>query len=628
MTQSIEQAKNTYNIDHWSDGFFDINEKGHVVAYPDRKRDQAGIDLVELVGRIREQHAAAPPILIRFNDILKERLNHLLEAFDQAIRTNHYKGQYRAVYPIKVNQQRAIVEKILHHNKSRIGLEAGSKPELMAVLALCNPEQSIIICNGYKDRAYIRLALIGQKLGHRVYLILEKLSELAVILEESRNLNVEPLLGIRVRLASVSAGKWQNTGGEKSKFGLSAIQVLSAIDTLKAQNRVSCLKMMHFMLGSQIANIRDIQRGMRECARYYAEFHRLGVPIECVNVGGGLGVDYEGTRSRSSCSMNYSIEEYAHNVVHTLQEICVAENLPHPDIITESGRAMTAHHAVLITNIIGIESKGSSKALTPPEKEAPRILHDLWQTYLHLTERAAIEVHHDVSHFLHEAQTMYVHGLLGLEDRAQAEAIYLATELKVRERLSTDNRAQRELLDDLNEKLASKLFGNFSLFQSLPDIWAINQIFPILPLSQLDQPLTQRGILQDLTCDSDGRIDDYINGQGLDTSLRLPEQNPDHPYLIGIFLVGAYQEILGDIHNLFGDTHSIHVQITADGTYTLCDFSKGETAAQVLKHVHFERDQLMNAYQDQLAKAQLSKSDQTAYLEELRIGLDSYTYFE
>jgi len=622
-----EANKNLYNIAHWSDGFFAINQKGHLTAYPNRKQNQPGIDFIELIQAIQTLGLSLP-VLIRFNDILNEKFNLLCNAFDKAIKENAYQGGYKAVYPIKVNQQRAVVEQLLHHGQHRIGLEAGSKPELMAVLALSTPSESIVVCNGYKDRTYIRLALIGQKLGHRVYLIIEKLSELKIILEESAKLNIRPILGIRVRLASIGVGKWQNTGGEKSKFGLSPMQVLSAILQLKTANYLDCLKLIHFHLGSQIANIRDIQRGMRECARYYAELCQLGAPIECIDVGGGLGIDYEGTRSRSSCSMNYSIEEYAHNIVHTLKEICVAEKLPHPQIITESGRAMTAHHAVLVTNIIENERLLLTKEITAPTANEPRIIHDLFESYNHLANRSAIEIYHDAYHFFNEAQTMYVHGLITLEQRAKAEEIYLATCIKVRKSLSATHRAERELLDSLNEKLANKLFGNFSLFQSLPDIWAIKQIFPILPLSKLNQPLTERGILQDLTCDSDGRIDHYVDEEGLDNSLRLPQDDEQNPYFIGIFLVGAYQEILGDIHNLFGDTHAIHVQMIENNQYVLHHPTQGETITDVLRHVHFDSKNLIESYQLQLTQAKLTEQERSSYLQELCQGLDSYTYLK
>lgn len=626
MHTPIQHAKHIYNIDHWSDGFFDINDQGHLVAYPNRDRNHPGIDLLEVCQTLQKKGLSFP-ILLRFNEILTERVNLLCNAFTKAIHENAYEGSYKAVYPIKVNQQQAVIRQLLEPGEHHIGLEAGSKPELMAVLALANPKNSLIICNGYKDSAYIRLALMGQKMGHRVYLIIEKLSELPILLEQARALNVTPRLGIRIRLASIGVGKWQNTGGEKSKFGLSPLQVLTAIEQLKDANQLNSLELIHFHLGSQIANIRDIQRGMRECARYYAELRRLGAPITCVDVGGGLGIDYEGTRSRSSCSMNYSLDEYAHNIVHTIKEICLAENLPHPQIITESGRAMTAHHAVLVTNIIETE-RLMPEPPQSPAADAPMVLHDLWQSYQHLADRSALEVYHDAHHFLTEAQTMYVHGLLTLAQRAEVEQLYLAICFAVQTLLSHDQRAQRDLLDELNGKLANKLFGNFSLFQSLPDIWAIKQIFPVLPLSGLDKPLTERGILQDITCDSDGRIDCYVEGQGLDNSLRLPA-NPTHsPYLLGVFLVGAYQEILGDIHNLFGDTHAVHIKLCKEGGYQLQDITFGETIADVLRHVHFDPTQLLETYQTQLDNTTLTVNEKKQYLAELQKGLGSYTYLD
>ena len=475
---------------------------------------------------------------------------------------------------------------------------------------------------------YIRLALIGQRLGHRVLIILEKLSELALVLEESEKLNIEPTLGIRVRLASIGAGKWQDSGGEKSKFGFSAPQLLQVIDILRAKNKLHLLRACHFHLGSQVADIANIQRGMHEGARYYAALRDLGAPIDTIDVGGGLGVDYEGTRSRSYCSMNYSVQEYANNIVYTLGEVCREHNLPHPKIITESGRAITAHHAMLITNIIATESVCDIENLTAPEKEALPIVKELWSSYTQLTENNALEVYHDVCHWMSEVHTMYVHGLINLKGRAYVEKIYYATCFKLRDLLKLTIRAHREIIDELNEKLADKYVCNFSLFQSLPDAWAINQVFPILPLSGLNEKPTQHGILHDITCDSDGRIDTYVTNYGLESTLSLLPYNPDKPYLIGIFLVGAYQEILGDLHNLFGDTHSVHVELTEEGHYKLSHAMEGDTVESTLRYVDFNSEDLIQSYKKQLVKAQLSEAESSEFLTDLRTGLQGYTYFE
>jgi arginine decarboxylase len=622
----IQQARDTYNVAHWGGEYFAVNGKGHLEVRPRRDAAKPGIDLYELS---REAQAAglSLPLLLRFSDILHDRVDTLCNAFAHARDAAGYRGSYTAVYPIKVNQQQSVVEEILRHGGARVGLEAGSKPELMAVLALSRPD-GVIVCNGYKDREYIRLALIGRRLGHRVYIVVEKLSELATVIEEARKLEVQPLLGIRVRLASIGHGKWQNTGGDKSKFGLSAAQALAAVKTLRADGMLDSLQLMHFHLGSQVANVRDIQRGVREAARYYAELRALKVDIRCVDVGGGLGIDYEGTRSRSDCSMNYSVQEYANNVIHTLWEICEQQGLPHPDVITESGRAMTAHHAVLITNVIDIEQAPVDKPLAPPGDDEPLIVHDLWQALQDLNARSVLESYHDAEHWVGEAQSMYTHGVLNLAQRARAEELYFAICAGVRALLRPETRAHRELLDELNEKLADKYFCNFSLFQSLPDVWAIDQVFPIMPLHRLDERPARRAVIEDLTCDSDGRIDHYVDREGVESTLPLHDIRRGEPYLLGVFLVGAYQEILGDMHNLFGDTDAVNVELTADGGHRLVAPQRGDTVDELLRYVHFDADELLAAYRRKLDQADLAEPLRKAYLGELEEGLAGYTYLE
>jgi arginine decarboxylase len=627
-----QQARDTYNTAHWGGGYFDVNDRGNLIARPNRDPKHPGVDLFELAEEIRNTGLSAP-VLVRFTDILHDRVDTLCGAFADAMREDDYRGRYTAVYPIKVNQQKRVVEEILQHGGDRVGLEAGSKPELMAVLALSNTGGGIIVCNGYKDREYIRLALIGRQLGHRVYIVVEKTSELEAVIAEARELQIQPLIGVRVRLASIGAGKWQNTGGEKSKFGLSSTQVLRVIDRLRDAGMLDSLQLIHFHLGSQLPNIHDIQRGMRECARFYAEMHRLGVGINCVDVGGGLGVDYEGTRSRSYCSMNYSVHEYAKNVVRALWEICSERDLPHPDIITESGRAMTAHHAMLITNVIDIERVDEIAATTEPSADAPLIVRDLWDGYQTLLASGAsratpVEAYHDAAHRLSEVQAMYTHGVLTLEQRAHAEQLYFATCWKVREMLQPGVKAHRELLDELNEKLADKYFLNLSIFQSLPDVWAIEQVFPVIPLHRLNESPTRRGTLQDITCDSDGRIDHYVDGEGIESSLPLHTWSAAQPYLLGIFMVGAYQEILGDMHNLFGDTDSVNVELAADGTHRLTQPQRGDTVDSVLRYVQFNPPDLLRAYREKINRAALTPKQRESYLQELNAGLSGYTYLE
>lgn len=623
---SLQQARELYNIRHWSGGYFDINEAGHVEARPDSGRSSV-IDLYKLVQDIHERGLNLP-VLVRFGDILQDRVNSLCIAFESAMAEDGYAGGYSVVYPIKVNQQRGVVEQIITARDSGVGLEAGSKPELMAVLGLA-PPGSIIVCNGYKDREYVRLALIGQSLGHQVYLVLEKLSELELVLEESKKLGITPQLGVRVRLASVGAGKWQNSGGEKAKFGLTAAQILLAIARLQEAGMLDSLQLIHFHLGSQLANIGDIHHAMREAARFYAELHQLRVNIRVVDVGGGLGIDYEGTRSRSACSMNYSLDEYAKKVVHSLWEICHEQGLPQPHIISESGRALTAHHAVLISNVVDVETQDMGQ-LQAPSDDMPALLQEMWQGLQALqsgSKRPITELYHDAINWLSELQSMYTHGLIDLKQRALAEQYYTAICLRVREILNPASRSHRVILEELNEKLADKYFCNFSLFQSLPDVWAIDQIFPVMPLHRLQEVPSRRVILQDITCDSDGRIDEYVDGEGLESSLPLHQLIAAEPYILGFFLVGAYQEILGDMHNLFGDTHSVNVVFNGE-SYELSEPRMGDGVDAVLRYVDIDITELEQRYREKLDVSDLSQTAKLAYLDDLVAGLSGYTYLE
>ena len=643
-----EKARAVYNFAHWGGGYFDVHE-GRLHACPSPQNAASTLDLNVLADDI-QQAGLAMPVLVRFPDILRDRVHQLSQAFTEAMGNHHYHGRYTAVYPIKVNQQHSVVSELLAaaDDTTRVGLECGSKPELLAVLALSTPDnapgdsasdksssQSIIICNGYKDREYIRLALIGQQLGHRITLVLEKPAELALVIDESKKLNVRPQLGLRIRLASIGRGNWQNTGGEKSKFGLSASQALQVIERLREIGMLDCLGLLHCHMGSQLSNIRDIQQGLREIARYYAELHRMGAEIHCVDVGGGLGIDYEGSRSRNLCSMNYSLQEYANNVVHSLWESCTEHDLPFPDIITESGRALTAHHAMLITDVIDVEKIGtgtsSGATHSEPDHDAPAILHDLWNELCNCAEqdsRAAIETYHTAAHALTEGQSMYVHGLLTLSQKAQAEELYFTICRHVQKRLDPAQRAHREILDELNEKLADKVFCNFSLFQSLPDVWAIDQVFPIVPLSRLDEAPTRRATLQDITCDSDGRIEHYVDGEGIESSLPLHDIKPGESYRLGIFLIGAYQEILGDMHNLFGDTNAVDVRLDKNGHAQLTHCHQGDSVSSVLREVHFESELMLTTYRQQLNQGSLSSEQKAQYLAELEAGLNGYTYFK
>jgi arginine decarboxylase len=624
---SIDKARAVYNIAWWGGGYFDVGPNGHLAVYPDGDGAGPSVDLYSLTGELHEAGLALP-VLVRFSGILRQRVRGLAAAFDRACEENAYQGRYTVVFPIKVNQQSSVVDEIVDHGGSRVGLEAGSKPELLAVLARASQDGGLIVCNGYKDREYIRLALIGRALGHRVHVVIEKLSELELLLGEAEKMGIAPLIGIRVRLASLGAGKWQNTGGEKSKFGLQAAEVLRVVERLREAGKLDCLQMLHFHMGSQISNIRDIQHGAHEGARFFAALRAQGAAISCVNVGGGLGVDYEGTRSRSYCSINYSLNEYAANIVRALAEVCAEHQLPHPDLVTESGRAITAHHAVLITNVLEIESAPAAEIGAPVGEDEPVVLQDMWASLDGLNERSAVEAYHDATYRVSEARSLFNHGLLSLEQRARAEQIYSALCQRVRELLRPQTRAHRELLDELNEKLADKYFCNFSVFQSVPDAWAINQVFPVVPLNRLDERPERRGVLEDITCDSDGRLDLYPDAEGVETTLPLHGLRPNEPYLLGIFMVGAYQEILGDMHNLFGDTDSVHVEITEGGGHRLSQARKGDDVDAVLRYVHFDPESLLARYGEKVARASLDEATRSAYLHELSEGLKGYTYLE
>ncbi|MDX1442651.1 MAG: biosynthetic arginine decarboxylase [Gammaproteobacteria bacterium] len=624
-SETIDRVRDFFNIQRWGEGYFDIDAQGEMFVRPEGPGSSGEVNLMQLTARAREQGLRLP-ILFRFGDVIGHRVKSLCAAFDKARDYHEYSGHYTAVYPIKVNQQRSVVDDLLHHGGERVGMEAGSKPELMAVLALA-PEGSTIVCNGYKDREYLQLALIGQQLGHKVYIVVEKLSELGHIVALSKEMGITPRLGARVRLSHASAGKWADTGGEKSKFGLMASQLLEAAETLAEADMLDSLQLLHFHLGSQIGNIRDIARGMREAGRAFAEMHALGVNIQVMDVGGGLGVDYEGSRSRSANSTNYSMEQYAHTIVRTLAEICGEYELPQPAIITESGRAMTAHHAVLVTNVIDHESIATVEP-DSPSVEDPMILHDLWEGFRNEDNRPPMEIYQDAIYWLSEAQAMYIHGVMTLEQRARAERMYYAICRRLRDSLNPNARNQREILDELNEKLADKYFCNFSVFQSLPDVWAIDQVFPIMPVHRLDEFPERRATLQDLTCDSDGRIEQYVDANGVESTLAVHPLKKDEDYLLGFFLVGAYQEILGDMHNLFGDTDSVNVERNEEGEFELVRPEQGDRADEVLAYVHFAASELMARYRGKLRAAGLDDNTAKRYYGILEEGLAGYTYLE
>ncbi|MEE8321211.1 MAG: biosynthetic arginine decarboxylase, partial [Gammaproteobacteria bacterium] len=607
---SIARSRALYHIPGWSDGYFDINDAGHLVVHPQGKA-ACVIDIYKLAQDIRREGQPLP-VLVRFLDVLKDRIDTLHDAFGSAFQQHNYLGSITSVYPIKVNQQRRVVETIVNYGQQRGGLEAGSKPELLTSIALSRPGGTII-CNGYKDSEFVRLALIGQQLGLRVYIVIEKLSELDTIIDCANAMSITPLLGIRVRLGSVAEGNWQNSGGEKSKFGLHADQVLQAIDRLKDAGLCDCLQLLHFHIGSQITNIRHFQYALHEGARYYAELHRL-VPISVIDVGGGLGVDYEGTRSRNPSSMNYTMQAYADAVVHAIVEICHEQNLPHPAIVTESGRALTAQHAMLITNVINIEHAHGLETPQPAEDDDPQIIKTLWTILQSITPATAQRAYQDALHYFEEAKEMFNHGLLDLPSRARVEGLFFSICRKINPLLEHD---QGKIVEELHNTLADKYFCNFSLFQSMPDSWAIDQVFPVVPLHRLDERPDQRATIQDLTCDSDGRINFYVEDGNIENSLPLHKPEAHQDYLIGIFLLGAYQEILGDMHNLFGDTGSVNIEISNDGGYHITEPYEGDSVSDLLRCVHIDIERLKQIYRDRIGTSGLTPECQEEYLQYL-----------
>ncbi|MDC0612601.1 arginine decarboxylase [Vibrio sp.] len=628
----LEQVRDSYNVQYWSQGFFGIDDAGEVFVNP--RKDQAyQVQLSQIVNELQDKGLNLP-VLVRFPQILHQRVHNICDAFNQAIEEYQYPNPYLLVYPIKVNQQKEVVDEILASQATletkQLGLEAGSKPELLAVLAMAQHASSVIICNGYKDREYIRLALIGEKLGHKVFIVLEKMSELDMVLREAKSLGVTPRLGIRIRLASQGVGKWQSSGGEKSKFGLSASQVLTVISKLKDENLLSSLQLVHFHLGSQMANIRDVRNGVNEAARFYCELRELGAQIGYFDVGGGLAVDYDGTRSQSTSSMNYSLVEYARNIVSALNDMCELYGQPVPSIISESGRSITAHHAVLITNVIGAEAY-QPEQLDMPQDDAPTLLHNMWRSWENIHQgsdaRALIEIYNDTQSDLSEAHSQFATGVINLQHRAWAEQVALRIFYELSRKMSTKNRFHRPILDELNERLADKFFVNFSLFQSLPDAWGIDQVFPVLPLSGLDKVEDRRAVMLDITCDSDGAVEQYVEGQGIETTLPVPAWDKENNYMLGFFLVGAYQEILGDMHNLFGDTHSVVVDITDDGAVDIKFINEGDTVEDMMRYVHIDIELIRDNYR-LLVSQRVAIEEQEMILEELERGLSGYTYLE
>jgi arginine decarboxylase len=626
MAWTTDDSRELYNIDGWGIGYFDINTRGRVTVHP-TKDPARGIDLFE-IARDLEAQGMQLPLLLRFSDILQTRIQSLTEKFKSALTEFEYTGEYTMVYPIKVNQQRHVVEEIVRYGEPHgVGLEVGSKPELQAVLALTERTDHMIVCNGYKDEEYIRLALMGQKLGHTVLIVIEKISEVDILLKLAKEMKVKPTAGVRIKLSSTGAGRWSDTAGEKSKFGLNSSQLMRVIEKFRAADALDVIQMIHFHLGSQIPDIRIIKLAMIEVARFYIELRQIGLDVRYVDVGGGLGVDYDGTRSTGSASVNYSVQEYANDIVYTLAESCRENDLPMPHIISESGRALSAHHAMLLINVVDLETQVEGDVTDVPD-DAHALVHELYATFREIEQRALREVYHDTVFNKEQVVQLFNSGVLSLEERAMAERLHLSIMNRVAVLAARDEEEFEDILPEVNSILTDRYFCNFSLFQSLPDSWAIDQIFPIMPVHRLDEEPTRRGTLQDMTCDSDGKIDQFAGWRKPKPNLELHTFSHDEPYILGIFLTGAYQEILGDMHNLFGDTNAIHLKLTETG-YEVGDLVHGDTVTEVLNYVQFSAQDLVTTFRRKVQNAKgLSRSEANAFIADYVDGLNGYTYLE
>ncbi|MCB9914751.1 MAG: biosynthetic arginine decarboxylase [Planctomycetes bacterium] len=587
-------SANLYNIEHWGLGFFGINDKGHVEVHPDGPGGSATpIDMCELMGQLQRRGVRAP-ILMRFDGLLRSRVRSIFEAFDAARAEFDYPAPYRLIYPIKVNQEREVVESLLEEGRARgMGLEVGSKPELVAVMTLRGGgDDALVICNGYKDDEYIELALLSQKLGVTTIVVIEKITELDTVLRKAKELDIEPVIGVRTKLGYAGSGRWKESGGDRSKFGLTTGEIVEVVRRLDGEGMLSCLRLLHFHLGSQITNIRSLKMALREATHTLTGLSAMGVRIDWLDVGGGLGVDYDGSRTNFDSSMNYSLQEYASDIVYHVGEACREAEIPMPTLLSESGRALSAHHAVLVTEVLGTTETVARERPEPPSEDEHELIWAMSETAVGITRKTFQEAYHDLGEEREQARMLFNTGQLSMLERARIEEFYWYGCARVM-RVSKDLDYVPDELENLERDLSDTFFLNFSLFQSLPDSWAIGQLFPIMPIDRLNEEPTRRATLADITCDSDGKIDRFINRRDVNSTLELHTWDPDEPYYIGFFLIGAYQEILGDMHNLFGDTNIVHVDVDDQGRPRLRHVVRGDRVQDVLAYVeYFEQDLL------------------------------------
>jgi arginine decarboxylase len=620
-----------YNVPNWGRGYFRINALGHVETTPDGPASTNGsaIDLFEMIGQIRRR-GIQPPILLRLDGILRARVRELNQAFNDARAEFAYEGPYRGVFPIKVNQQRHVVEALLQEGRKHgTGLEVGSKPELLAAIAMQADGGSLLICNGYKDDSYVETALLSSKLGIHPIVVVEKFSELKTILSVSARLDIEPVIGIRTKLSWRGAGRWSDSGGDRSKFGLTTRQIVDVVDVLKAAGKLHCLELLHYHLGSQVTDIRSIKTALREASRTLVELHQMGARIRFMDVGGGLGVDYDGSSTDFESSINYSLQEYARDVVFQISEACKEAEIPHPTIVTESGRALTAHHAVLVVDVVGVSDFGASKPPDPALESEPEIVRNAYDTCEKVTAKNFQESYHDAQQAREEAMVLFNVGQLSLAERARVEEFFW----HICHRILRVIRGMSYVPDDLanlQRDMADTYFLNFSLFQSIPDSWAVNQLFPVLPLHRLDEKPTRNAVLADITCDSDGKVDRFIDLRDVKRTLELHALRPGEPYYLGFFLVGAYQEILGDMHNLFGDPNIVHVDLDELGRPRVTHVVQGDRTSEVLSYVEYiEKDILSRLRQHierSLEEGRMTFEESAMLQDRYEAGLASYTY--